>query len=100
MLSETSSGSSPDCRLIAEVYTIAKSVCSSEAPRKSLGGVWDASRKCLRSVWRAELDEEVECLVDDVVWAGRGLVDLVDHDEDAMPHLERLVMNSWLVSIH
>mmetsp|Transcript_9238 Transcript_9238/g.27198 ORF Transcript_9238/g.27198 Transcript_9238/m.27198 type:complete len:543 (+) Transcript_9238:86-1714(+) len=32
MLSETSSGSSPDCRLIAEVYTIGKSVCSSEAP--------------------------------------------------------------------
>ena len=58
------------------------------------------SRKCLGSVWRAELDEEVERLVDDVVWAGRGLVDLVDHDENAVPHLERLVMHSWLVVIN
>ena len=49
ILSETSLGSSPDCRLIAEVYTIGKSVCSSEAPRKCLGGGEEASRKTVCS---------------------------------------------------
>ena len=54
----------------------------------------------------SELAEEIECLVDDVLGARGGLVDLVDHDEHLLAQPERLLEHETrlrlrtLLSIH
>ncbi len=56
-------------------------------------GVGEDHRKVGLLVVGAELDEEVEGLVDDLLRAGVFAVDLVDHDDRAQVELERLLQN-------